>query len=79
LADEEFRQELEGLHSPFAPPLPLLDRVAAELDQRVISEWSSRPNFAKPFRRLFEVSHGIGPVLEAQHKIFSVANPAQVG
>jgi hypothetical protein len=68
LADEEFRQELERLCSTLAPLLPLVGRVATDSISRVISGWSFRPNFAKPFRRLFQVWRGIGPVLEAQHK-----------
>ena len=60
----------------FSSQLSISGSIAPELSgiSRVLSGWSSKPNFASRSLRLIKEAHSIGFQLEAQHKIVGIPN-----
>ena len=67
-------QEREGLRFPFAPLFPFVGRIAPELDQPGLFRVEFQAELCQPFLELFKEPHCFGSMLEAHHKIVSIAN-----
>jgi hypothetical protein len=67
-------QEHEGLRFSLSSLPPFVGRITPELDQPSLVRVKFQAELRQPFLELFKEPNGIGSMLEAQHKIVSIAN-----
>src|SRR5215472_9428896 len=67
-------KEVERLRFSLSPPRPVSGRIAPELDQPGLFRVQFQTELRQLLLELFEEPHGIGSLLEAHHKIVSIAD-----